>query len=96
VTDAGSAATDATITDLPVERCIWTDPCAQSRRLRSSSGAVRHVRSAAAAGMSFAATNDNVGAEWQAPRRLEAWARIATRLTIADGEAHTLDLRIAK
>lgn len=100
VTDAkDAAAPDATIAIFPVDRTLWLDTSAQSRRLRlirpAPSGT--YTIGGLPAGDYFViATNDSVGAEWQSPRRLDAWSRIATRVTIADAETHTLDLRIAK
>jgi hypothetical protein len=100
VTDAANAAAaDATIAIFPIDRALWFDTSAQSRRLRltrpSPSGT--YTIGGLPAGDYFAiATNDSLDAEWQSPRRLEAWRRLATRVTITDGETHSQDLRIVK
>jgi hypothetical protein len=100
VTDAqDAAAPDATIAIFPVDRTLWQDTSAQSRRLRlvRPAPAGTYTIGGLPPGDYFViATSDNLGAEWQTPRRLDAWTRAATRVTIADADAHTQDLRIVK
>jgi carboxypeptidase family protein len=95
----GAPLADATVAVFPFDRTMWTDTTPQSRRMRV-------VRPAASGTYSIpglppgdyfiVAVAGGAAAEWQDPTRLEAWAARGNRVTLGDGEARTIDLRIRK
>ena len=90
---AGSAAADSTVVVFPVEQALWTP---QSRRIQGVRPAVDGaylIRNLPAGNYLLAAVDDVEPGEWFDPAFLQRLAPSAIRLTIADGEQKTQDLR---
>ena len=92
-----SSAADASATVLifPADSGSWIDYGGFPRRLR----AVRADKDGRFMAIGFpagtylvAAVAEEASAEWQNPQTLKALARLATKITLADGEARQLDL----
>lgn len=96
---SGSTPADATVLLFPVERDAWLDYGNTPRRLR-------RARVAQASAYAFtdvphgdyfvAALADDRSADWRDQKHLDAVARVATRVTVADEESKTLDLTVQR
>jgi protocatechuate 3,4-dioxygenase beta subunit len=95
---AGNVDTYASVIVFPADRERWTDTGATPRTIRlvrvSPAGAYSlGGLGALPAGEYFVvAIDDQAATSWSDPKRLESLSRVATRLTLGDGEKKSLDL----
>lgn len=92
----GPGDEDATVLVFPTDTRAWTDFGSSPRRVRSAhtrKGGEYSFTSLPPGDYYAVALPDPQAADWQDPKFLEAVARIATRVTIGDGEQRTQDLR---
>jgi protocatechuate 3,4-dioxygenase beta subunit len=95
----GEGAPEASVLVFPADRDAWMDSGPQARRLklaRPTEAGRYGVGGLPAGEYLVAAVADQVPAEWQEPQRLDALARVATRVRIEPGETHALDLEVTK
>jgi hypothetical protein len=92
---SGAADASATVLIFPADSGSWADYGGFPRRLR----AVRADRDGRFTALGFppgnylvAAVGEETSSDWQNPRMLQALARLATKVTIADGESRQLAL----
>lgn len=92
----GAADTTATVLVFPADASAWVDYGGFPRRLR----AVRvdkdgrcTVLGLPAGRYLVAAVDEEVSADWQNPRTLQAFARLATTITFADGESQHVAIK---
>jgi uncharacterized protein (DUF2141 family) len=96
---SGSPAADAMVLVFPIERDAWLDYGNTPRRLRRAR--VTHTGAYAITDVPrgdyhVAALADDRSEDWRDPKHLDAVARVATRVTIADDESKTLDLSVQR
>lgn len=96
----GAPATGTTfVCVFPAEQSAWVDYGGSPRRLRrvqpNQNGQYRVADLPAGEYFAVAVADDRV-ADWRDPKHLEALSRIATRLTLADEEARTLDVSVQR
>ncbi len=88
-------SSDTLVCVFPVEARAWVDYGGSSRRLQrvqpDQAGAYR-ISGVPAGDYFVVAVADDRSADWRDPRHLDVLSRIATRVTLADEEAKTLDL----
>src|SRR5579864_3408394 len=99
VDGAGQPATDASVIVFPANAGQRRDTGAAARRLRA-------IRTQITGAFAIAnlppgdylalALNADPPAGWQSPQRLEAWEKVATRVTVALGEVQRLNLEVIK
>jgi hypothetical protein len=97
--DGGQPATDASVIVFPASPSQRRDSSAAARRLRAIRAQVNGAFAIAGLppGDYFAlALNADPPAGWQDPQRLEAWEKIATRVTVALQEVQRLNLEVIK
>ena len=89
-------ADDLTALVFPADRRYWTSPAAAGRRFRaaaiSASGAFS-IAGMAPGDYFVVAVPDDASAEWQDARRLDAFARTAERVALAEGGKATVTIR---
>jgi hypothetical protein len=95
----GQPAADASVIVFPANANQRRDTSASARRLRA-------IRAQATGAFAFAnlppgdyvavALDADPPANWQSPQRLEAWEKVATRVTVALGEVQRLNLEVIK
>lgn len=95
----GTGSADAIVCLFPAERAAWVDYGNSPRRVRAvrpnQAGAYRIAGLPAGAYFAVAVSDDR-SADWRDADHLEALSRMATRVTIADEEAKTLDLTVQR
>lgn len=94
-----NASADATVFLFPVERDAWVDYGSFPRRLRRARVAKSgmYVVVAVPPGEYYVvALAEDRAADWRDPKVLDALAGVATRVTIAEDEAKTLDLKVER
>jgi hypothetical protein len=97
--DGGQPATDASVIVFPASVSQRQDSSAAARRLRAIRAQVNGAFAIAGLppGDYFAlALNADPPAGWQDPLRLEAWEKVATRVTVALEEVQRLNLEVIK
>jgi protocatechuate 3,4-dioxygenase beta subunit len=100
VRDAESVppGTSVSVFLFPADRSAWTGYGPGTRRLQTLRGnrSVGSIFEGMPAGEYFiAAARDEFTADWPDPRWLDILSRLATRVTIADGQAQSVDIRMA-
>ena len=97
--DGGQPATDATVIVFPASASQRRDTSAAARRLRAIRAQVNGTFAIAGLPpgdyLALALGADPL-AGWQSPERLEAWEKVATRVTVALGEVQRLNLEVIK
>ena len=93
-----SAADDTSILVFPADRTYWAEPVAASRRFKSVGAAHNgtFTLTPLPAGEYLVAAISDVdarGDQWQEPRRLEALAQTAVRVTLGDGDHKTIEVK---
>ena len=99
VGDGGQPATDASVIVFPASAGHRRDSSATARRLRAIRAQVNGTFAVAGLppGDYFALALDaDPPAGWQSPPRLEAWEKLATRVTVALGAVQRLTLEVIK
>jgi hypothetical protein len=94
-----SPTADAVVFLFPVDRALWLDYGYRPARLRHAvvAGAGDYSIESIPPGEYFVvALADNREPDWRAPEFLDAFARVASRVTIGEGEAKTLDLSVER
>ncbi len=95
VRSGSPASADAQVLVFPIERESWVDYGNTPRRVRravpSEAGAYQIPGLPPGQYFAIAVAGDR-SADWRDPKHLEALSRIATRVTVANEEAKTLDL----
>jgi hypothetical protein len=93
---AGAKDAGATVLIFPAESTSWTDYGANPRRLRSvradKDGVYRATGLPAGNYLVIAVSDESVN-NWQDPASLQALARLATTVRLADGETRSQDLK---
>jgi hypothetical protein len=95
----GQPSIDAAILIFPVDRALWADTSATSRRLRlvrPLQGGTYTVQGLPAGEYFAAAVSGVVPAAWQDPQKLAALTLRATRVRVDSGETRALDLQVIK
>jgi hypothetical protein len=95
-TGRGQPAASASVIVFPADRQLWTNVGRSPRHLRAvavGSGARFRVTNLPAGSYLVAATLDSRPA-WADPKFLDSLTRAAQKISIADGEKRTLDLRL--
>ena len=93
----GTGAESALAVVFPTDADGWTNYGLLPRRIRSARANAKgefDISALPAGDYYVAAIADEQSAEWRDPKTLEALARIATRVTILEGEHKTLTLRV--
>ena len=93
----GPGADAATVIVFTTDAQAWTDSGASPRRLRSAraTAAGQYGISSLPPGDYYvAAVREEEAADWSDPSFLDALARVATRITILEGEHKSIDLQI--
>jgi len=96
VTSAVAGDEDVSVLVFPTDRRFWADPSAARRRFRAVAVRLGGLFSASglpAGDYLLAAVPDEATLEWQDAGRLEALARTALGVTLADGERKTVEVR---
>jgi len=96
---SGNLDRNASVAAFPAERDRWVDGGTSPRRMRLarvSTKGVYDVMNLPAGDYFVVAIDDQAAASWQDPRTLEALTRVATRVTVADGERKAQDLVTAR
>ncbi len=95
-TASGARDAAATVLVFPAERASWVDSGNNPPRLRSiragRDGAYKVVGLPAGAYLVVAVADDAVP-DWQDPTTLQTLARMATRVTLADGDTRSLEMK---
>ena len=93
----GTGADAAVVLVFPTDAQAWTDYGTTSRRLKSArpNAQGRFGLSSLPPGDYFiVAIPDEQSADWIDPKTLDALARLATQISIGDGDHRTIDLRV--
>ena len=93
----GARADRAVVILFPADARSWINAGASPRRLRSARVDARGafgIRSVPPGDYYVVAISDEHAGGWRDPAMLEALARIATQVTVTDGEHRTIDLQI--
>lgn len=95
---SGNVDRNASVVVFPVERDRWTNvgTTLRIRLMRVTTKGTYEIFNLAAGDYFVAAIDDQAAAGWQDPRTLDALARVATRVTIGDGERKGQDLVTAR
>lgn len=98
-TGTGAPDPDATVVMFPSDPQAWTGPAPGSRRFRTArtgkDGTYRTI-GLPAGSYYIVAIPDSATSEWTEPKYLEQLARLATTITVDDGEKKTHDLKTAE
>jgi hypothetical protein len=77
----------------------WSDAGPHSRRFRTArtgTGGTFTIAGAPPGEYYIVAVPEEQAADWRDPQALDAFARIATRISIAEGETQTVSLRLSE
>jgi hypothetical protein len=91
----GAADADAAVIAFPADNRAWMQYGANPRRMqirRPSPTGAFSFRALPAGDYYLVAISDEVAGDWQNPQFLDALSRLATRVTIGEGETRTQDL----
>ena len=93
---AGTSDPDATVFVFPTDTQTWSSMSLNPRRFRSArveSTGVFKISPLPPGNYFVVAVPDELTGDWQEPSSLDALSRIATQLTVAEGESKTLEVR---
>jgi len=97
--DGGQPATEASVIVFPASARQRRDSSAAARRLRASRAQVNGaftIASLPPGDYLAVALNADPPAGWQDPQQLDAWEKVATRVTVALGEVQRVNLEVIK